>query len=538
MVGDGFGGRLWYNPTNYTVGSYSAYSLCYDICGTGETQLYGWGANGYNQLGLGSSIFDDSIPTPIPNMNNVAYYSTGYIMGAIKNDSTGWAWGHAIEYPTQVITGVKFLDASSVTISYIKHDGTVWSIGSNFYGNFGNGSTNSSDSIPIKMQNITNAVRVANNILSTIILLNDSSLMAVGTKDAISVGGSAIGLGDFIDSTFTPLPITGLPKIIDIKSNYYGTIALDLNGEVYYWGIGAMDTSEAVSSPIKIPNLSNIVAISGCDDGYHFMALDENKNCYVWGTFNLYTFISTPQLIETDVIDIMAGETFSYIVKSDGSLWASGSGDIWLNLPQDTFSETFIQLDPSQVAGACELVGITPTFSPYCNGTAQGSVTIDNFGGQAPFTYSIGGAFQSSNVFTFQDTGVYIITVKDANNCQYSTTAQINGENCVPVPPPTTTEPLPPPTNAFIDFVNIFSPNNDGFNDVFYFPSEGITEFNCKIYNRWGLLLYEYNQVKEGWDGRTNSGVKCPDGTYYFIASYRLNNAETKTEKRFFTLLR
>jgi hypothetical protein len=53
MVGDGFGGRLWYNPTNYTVGSYSAYSLCYDICGTGETQLYGWGANGYNQLGLG-----------------------------------------------------------------------------------------------------------------------------------------------------------------------------------------------------------------------------------------------------------------------------------------------------------------------------------------------------------------------------------------------------------------------------------------------------------------------------------------------------
>jgi alpha-tubulin suppressor-like RCC1 family protein len=218
-------------------------------------------------------------------MNNVAYYSTGYIMGAIKNDSTGWAWGHAIEYPTQVITGVKFLDASSVTISYIKHDGTVWSIGSNFYGNFGNGSTNSSDSIPIKMQNITNAVRVANNILSTIILLNDSSLMAVGTKDAISVGGSAIGLGDFIDSTFTPLPITGLPKIIDIKSNYYGTIALDLNGEVYYWGIGAMDTSEAVSSPIKIPNLSNIVAISGCDDGYHFMALDENKNCLCLGNF-------------------------------------------------------------------------------------------------------------------------------------------------------------------------------------------------------------------------------------------------------------
>lgn len=58
MVGDGFGGRLWYNPTNYTVGSYSAYSICQDICGTGETQLYGWGDNGYNQLGLGISVWE------------------------------------------------------------------------------------------------------------------------------------------------------------------------------------------------------------------------------------------------------------------------------------------------------------------------------------------------------------------------------------------------------------------------------------------------------------------------------------------------
>lgn len=534
MVGDGFGGRLWYNPTNYTVGSYSAYSLCYDICGTGETQLYGWGDNNTNQLGLGISVWGDSIPRPIPNMNNVTYYSTGYIMGAIKNDSTGWAWGNGIEYPTQVITGVKFLDASSSTISFVKYDGTVWSIGANS-GNFGDSLGNSSDSIPIKMLNITNAVRVATSSNSNTILLNDSTLMAVGSNN---------GLGTGILFTNIPMPISGLPKIIDIKSNAQGTIALSDNGNVYFWGYENY-SGLVYNSPIIIPNLSNIVAISGCDDGYHFMALDENKNCYAWGDnwgqFGIDDSIlntDAPQVVETDIIDIMAGETFSYIVKSDGSLWASGSGGIWLNLPQDTFSETFIQLDPSQVAGACELVGITPTFSPYCNATTQGSITIDNFGGQAPFTYSIGGAFQSSNIFTFQDTGVYIITVKDANNCQYSTTAQINGENCVPVPPPTTTEPLPQPINAFIDFVNVFSPNNDGFNDVFYFPSEGITEFNCKIYNRWGLLLYEYSEVKEGWNGRTNSKVECPDGTYYFIANYKLLNAETKTEKRFFTLLR
>jgi len=42
MVGDGFGGRLWYRPTNYTVGSYSGFSLCYsDPCDSSSNQLYG-----------------------------------------------------------------------------------------------------------------------------------------------------------------------------------------------------------------------------------------------------------------------------------------------------------------------------------------------------------------------------------------------------------------------------------------------------------------------------------------------------------------
>ena len=86
MVGDGFGGRLWYSPTNYTVGSYSAYSVCYEQCEDSPNQLYGWGNNGSNQLGLGFSIGGVNIPTPIPNMTNVKFYSTGYDMGAIKKD--------------------------------------------------------------------------------------------------------------------------------------------------------------------------------------------------------------------------------------------------------------------------------------------------------------------------------------------------------------------------------------------------------------------------------------------------------------------
>jgi uncharacterized repeat protein (TIGR01451 family)/gliding motility-associated-like protein len=67
------------------------------------------------------------------------------------------------------------------------------------------------------------------------------------------------------------------------------------------------------------------------------------------------------------------------------------------------------------------------------------------------------------------------------------------------------------------------SPNNDGLNDTFYI--ECIGEFidnNLKIYNRYGLQIYESNNYQNDWDGRPNMGIPStskilPVGTYYYI---------------------
>ena len=62
---------------------------------------------------------------------------------------------------------------------------------------------------------------------------------------------------------------------------------------------------------------------------------------------------------------------------------------------------------------------------------------------------------------------------------------------------------------------NVFTPNGDGINDEFYLEGiEGLIDFNCQIYNRWGTLVYEWNDPFKGWDGSD-----APDGTYFYIVT-------------------
>jgi gliding motility-associated-like protein len=64
---------------------------------------------------------------------------------------------------------------------------------------------------------------------------------------------------------------------------------------------------------------------------------------------------------------------------------------------------------------------------------------------------------------------------------------------------------------------NAFSPNDDGINEVF--KIENIEKFpknSVKVYNRWGLLVYETQGYKNTWWGYYK-GTSLPDGTYYYL---------------------
>jgi gliding motility-associated-like protein len=67
---------------------------------------------------------------------------------------------------------------------------------------------------------------------------------------------------------------------------------------------------------------------------------------------------------------------------------------------------------------------------------------------------------------------------------------------------------------------NSFTPNGDGLNDELMAVGTFVLKFNLLIFDRWGNLVFETNDMSRGWNGELN-GVKVPDGYYYFQMSAR-----------------
>lgn len=64
---------------------------------------------------------------------------------------------------------------------------------------------------------------------------------------------------------------------------------------------------------------------------------------------------------------------------------------------------------------------------------------------------------------------------------------------------------------------NIFTPNNDGVNDIWEMKLG--SEFDVKIFNRWGNLITDSGSLPNNfkWDGKTTAGELCPDGVYFYL---------------------
>ncbi len=77
---------------------------------------------------------------------------------------------------------------------------------------------------------------------------------------------------------------------------------------------------------------------------------------------------------------------------------------------------------------------------------------------------------------------------------------------------------------------NAITLNGDGINDVFYFKSISVDQFELMIFNRWGELLFTSDDINKGWDG-TYKGQDVQIDTYVWKVRYKRKHKDLWEEE-------
>lgn len=90
-----------------------------------------------------------------------------------------------------------------------------------------------------------------------------------------------------------------------------------------------------------------------------------------------------------------------------------------------------------------------------------------------------------------------------------------------------------------VKVMNAFTPNGDAINDRWLVTNGAActNQVMVKVFNRYGSEVYTNDNYQNNWDG-TYKGKAIPDGTYYYVISFRLISGRIVSAKGDVTILR
>jgi gliding motility-associated-like protein len=161
-----------------------------------------------------------------------------------------------------------------------------------------------------------------------------------------------------------------------------------------------------------------------------------------------------------------------------------------------TADSTILLTEPDSIA-----ISFAVT-QPQCTDMPDGQININVTGGaNSGYTYLWSDNSTTQNIATAVS-GVYSVTVTDANGCSATRSVTINPVNdlCLSLP-------------------NAISPNGDNINDLWNIGlRELYPEMEVTIFNRWGDSVWKSGRgYPVPWDGRSNGNMLPMDSYHYII---------------------
>ena len=316
------------------------------------------------------------------------------------------------------------------------------------------------------------------------------------------------------DSAFNIRAVNNLrlqPTIVNARCTLptSGAISLSTLGgapTVYAWTNAANNASLGTSSPLLnnlLPGKYNvkITDAGGCDTTLRditvgitpekFLSLGLDRKRCVGDTLLLIP--SLPALAGS-VFSWSTGETTNRITVSKAGTYkltvtnpATGCTD------NDELSVVLVS---------------RPTYDltkdvPLCDLDGGALATLIVRGGAANLSYLWLRSEETRPRITVSQVGIYPVRISNPEGCELIDTARVF-VRCEP--------------RVYVP--DAFSPNGDGNNDRLQIFGDHLTDFEMRIFNRWGEVVFYTNDISERWDG-TYRGNSYPPMLYAYLVSFK-----------------
>ncbi|MBS1652960.1 MAG: gliding motility-associated C-terminal domain-containing protein [Bacteroidetes bacterium] len=301
----------------------------------------------------------------------------------------------------------------------------------------------------------------------SVVAINETVNLAPATYTAYVQDGFNGCIGTFtrtiLQNIFVPQPTASIAVIPCGSSTAVAKVTIVLSNTLTSWNI-------KVEPPLNGAQLSN-PALTGVT----------GQSVSTTGGVSQYSFtINQPGVYPYNIVNNSNGCMFS---------------------PQPSFTVVTDSLHPSFSASTLQGFAPLPVTFTNTTGTNSGSGTITS-------VWSFGNG--NSNVTTGSNASTTYLNPGTYTVVLTSTSGTCNGSSykviVVDIP-------------SSLTIPNVFTPNGDNVNDVFFVKASNLTDINALIFDRWGNVVYQLdsNTGNISWDGKNQYGKDCAEGTYFYV---------------------
>ncbi len=371
------------------------------------------------------------------------------------------------------------------------------------------------------------AVVVVSSATPTLSINTPSLNLCSGVTETLTLSGSAGTYSWNTGSTSSSLPI-------NISGTYIATVTTASCGSatssVVIASLPSVSLTVTSNTAIVCNGVPIVLSATSTGTNYSWLPLVASTNTLQVITAGVYSVTTsnscgsalqtvtvtsgtTPALIVTPIATVVCPGNTTSIAVTGGAGVYNWSGTSSTSSIVTVFAGNYTVSNTNACGtGSQTIIVNTSTVIAGLNGTPLTgtqplTVSFNNLSvGATTYTWNYGNGITTngftpvSQTYTTAGTYIVLLSVTNANGCADSQSIFIVVNN----------EP------AVLVIPNVFTPNNDSINDVFKVAATNIIDFYCIIFDRWGLQLYSWSDVKGGWDGKTG-GKDATDGTYFYM---------------------